>query len=157
MWRAPVLRHQVKSLPTGPEQDCTFNVDVQRSACEHFLDALPVNGYWTPLAKQSWKYSQQQQRGNIGRPLKRKWFTAANYLRCFASIIMGGLVEARDNAELFAGTTRGNFHRTGAEEVCGITINVYEQLMRFLHLVDNKHKKNPSTVTRSTSVLWFGL
>lgn len=141
VWHAPALRDQVKSLPTGPEQDCTFNVDVQRSACEHFLDALPVNGYWTPLAKQSWKYSQQQQRLETGRPLKRKWFTAANYLRCFATIIMGGLVEARDNAELFAGTTRGTFHRTGAEEVCGITLNVYEQLMRFLHLVDNKHKK----------------
>ena len=36
------------------------------------------------------------------RPVKKECFTAANHLRCYAVIIMAGLVEARDNPELFA-------------------------------------------------------
>ena len=59
---------------------------------------------------------------------------------------MTGLVEARDNPELFAGSTRcgGRFRRTGAATVCKIKLNVYQQLMRFKHMVNNIMKKSPS-------------
>ena len=32
----------------------------------------------------------------------------------------------------------GDFIRTGAEKVVGLTVNQYQQLIRYMHLVDNK-------------------
>ena len=148
--KSPAIRSDVVSLPTGPEQDPTFNIDTTRPAIELLLDALPVNKFWKPLARLSWLYAQQQHDPSVAnpRPVKKEWFTAANYLRCYAVIpvIMSGLVEARDNPELFAGSTRcgGRFRRTGAATVCKIKLNVYQQLMRFKHMVNNIMKKSPS-------------
>ena len=145
VWQAPAHRHEVRSLPTGPEQETTFNVDGNRESVDLLLDALPIHAFWKAvMARQSWTYAQQN-RNRSTRQLKKEWFTAANYLRCYAALLMGGMVEARDNPELFRGTTRGPFKRTGAEEVCGITINIFEQLMRFKHLVNNNDKKASSS------------
>ena len=144
VWRAPVHRHEVPSLSTGPEQETTFNVDGNRKPVDLLLDALPIHSFWRRVvAHQSWIYAQQN-RDKSTRQLKKEWFTAANYLRSYAVLLMSGVVEARDYPELFKGTTRGRFHRTGAEEVCGIKINVFEQLMRFKHFVNNRDKLSAS-------------
>ena len=34
VWRAPTRRHEVPSLPTGPDQELSFNVDYNRHAVD---------------------------------------------------------------------------------------------------------------------------
>ena len=75
------------------------------------------------------------------RRLKRDWFTAANYIRVFASMIMRGLVTCCSNSEFFRGVTFGKYSQTGAEHVLGLSLNKYEQLLRYMHLVGNNNKK----------------
>ena len=65
------------------------------------------------------------------------WFTAANYIRVFAAVLMRGLVNARDDPQFFSGIKQGKFERTGAEKVVGLSLNQYQQLLRYMHLVDN--------------------
>ena len=65
------------------------------------------------------------------------WFTAANYIRVFAAVLMKGLVNARDDPQFFSGIKQGKFERTGAEKVVGLSLNQYQQLLRYMQLVDN--------------------
>ena len=138
VWHAPERRDDVKSLDTGPEQECTFDVDPTRSATDLFFDALPVR-FFKSIARQSLKYAKAQQRdGKSSRHLDFSWFTAANYIRVFAAVLMRGLTNARNDPSFFSGLKEGEFIRTGAESVIGLTLNQYQQLIRYMHLVDNK-------------------
>ena len=99
------------------------------------------------LAKQSLKYARKQHSGSSNtRRLQPKWFTAANYLRVFAAVIMRGLLSSRSDPEFFDGieTCGGRYTQTGAKDVLGITLNQYQQLIRYMHLVDNAKKISPS-------------
>jgi len=142
IWEAPAKRDAVKSLPTGPEQDIYFHVDATRTPIDLFLEALPMNTFWKPLAKNSLAYARKQRADSKRiRYLNEKWFTPSNYMRLFAAVIMKGLVNAKDDPEFFTGMSRGNFSRTGAAEVVGLSINQYQQLLRYMHMVDNSKQK----------------
>ena len=140
VWTAPPKREDVRSMDTGPDQDCSFDIDVERSSISLLLDALPLS-FWKRLARQSLKYATANGafRRN-SRYCKREWFTAANYIRVFAAVLMRGLVHVRDDVEFFQGVTHGKYKQTGAEEVIGLSLNKYQQLLRFMHLVDNTKK-----------------
>ena len=43
------------------------------------------------------------------RYCKREWFTASNYVRVFAAMVMRGLVTCRFNVEFFRGVTHGKY------------------------------------------------
>ena len=127
-WTAPAKRDQVSSLHTGPEQEIYFHADGRRPGVELLLDALPVNKYWQPMVALSrvraaaWlKVNQEDPRST--RRLALNWFTAENYMRVFAAIIMKGLVNVVDDPELCNGFANGKFKRTGATEVVGLTPN----------------------------------
>ena len=146
-WFAPGKRDACPSRNIGPRRECTFEVDGNRTASDLLLDALPVRRYWIPLANQSWKYAEdksQTQTTPTSRPVKREWFTAANFLRVLACVIMRGLVNCRDDPEFFNGQDRGGYHTTGAKDVTGLSLLIYQQLLRYMHLVDNT-KKVPSS------------
>ena len=136
-WTAPAKRDQVPSLDTGPEQEIYFHVDGRRPGIELLLDALPVNKYWQPMATLSraraaaW-LKENEENPRSTRHLDLNWFTAGNYMRVFAAIIMKGLINVVDDPELFHGFANGNFKRTGATEVVGLTLNQYQQLLRFM-------------------------
>ena len=139
-WHAPARRTDVKSLETGPEQDCFFDVDVERDSADLLFDALPVRDFFGLLAAQSLAYAKSEARKNRTRRqrhLDLRWFTAANYIRVFAAVLMRGLVNARDDPDFFGGSKHGAFERVGAEKVVGLTLNQYQQLLRYMHLVDN--------------------
>ena len=144
-WTAPANRESVKSLPTGPEQGCHFDVDVSREAIALLLEALPIS-FFKRLSNQSLQYAKSKNAfdGNT-RFIKREWFTAANYIRLFAAVLMRGLVSARDDPAFFKGVKHGKYKQTGAEEVVGLTLNKYQQLLRYMHIVDNKRKRSPSS------------
>ena len=95
------------------------------------------------MAHHSLKYSQTN-RTSTTRRLKDEWFTASNYLRVFAAVIMRGLVNAKTDVDFFAGVERGAFKRTGAKKVVGLSLNQYQQLLRYMYLVDARQKKAPS-------------
>ena len=145
-WEAPANRDAVRSLDSGPEQDIYFHADAARTAIDLFLEALPLNTFWKPLAKNSLAYARIARADSTKtmRYLNEKWFTPSNYMRVFAAVIMKGLVNAKDDPEFFAGMSRGNFSRTGAAEVVGLTINQYQQLLRYMHIVDNGKQKGPT-------------
>ena len=136
----------MKSLATGPEKDIYFHVDASRTAIDLFLEALPMNTFWKPLAKNSLTYARLERANSTTtmRYLNENWFTPSNYMRVFAAVIMKGLVNAKDDPEFFAGMSRGNFSRTGAAEVVGLTLNQYQQLLRYMHLVHNNKQKGPT-------------
>ena len=133
---------QTRRLNTGPEQVCTFDVDTSLSPAELLFDALPIS-FWKKLARMSLKYAVSQGAfGSDNRHCKREWFTDSNYIRVFPSMLMRGLVTCRSNVECFRGVTFGKYSQTCAEKVLGISLNKYEQLLRYLHLVDNNDKKD---------------
>ena len=146
-WRAPSKREDVPTLDTGPEQDIVFVVDTTRAAEDLILEALPIDSFWEPVAKRSERYCREERAkaGNeaTARYVDYKWFTAANYIRLFAAVQMRGLVNARDDEEFFRGFKNGDFERTGAQQITDLTINIYQQLLRFMHLVDNKDQRGP--------------
>ena len=88
-WKAPAKREDVPSLETGPEQVCTFDVDITLSPVELLFDALPLS-FWKKLTKMSLKYAVDQGAFGAGgtRYCKREWFTASNYMRVFAAMRM---------------------------------------------------------------------
>ena len=78
--------------------------------------------------------------GQASRHLDFSWFTTANYIRVFAAVLMRGLMNAHNDPSIFSGIKEGEFIWTGAEKVIGLTLNQYQQLIRYMHLVvvDNK-------------------
>ena len=78
----------------------------------------------------------------------RRWdpsiVTVSNLIRCVCAVIMRGLTNCRDNPQHFRGvsvrTQHSEFKRTGAAEVCGISLFNFEQIMRFWHLVDSTER-----------------
>lgn len=145
VWIAPANRDQVISCESGPEQDIYFHVDGRRTAVDLFLDALPVDKFWVKLARNSLEYCKSKVAdGENTRHIDYKWFTGANYMRVFAAVIMRGLVNCRDDPDFFAGATEGLFSRSGAEEVVGLTLNQYQQLLRFMSIVPPGSGVGPS-------------
>ena len=47
------------------------------------------------------------------------------------------MVLTPDDPTFFAGETHGKYHRAGTEETTGLKLNVYQELLRFMHLADN--------------------
>ena len=111
-----------------------------------FLDALPLNAFWRDVVVRETRRYAQQNSATPGRgDGSRSWDeprmnTVANWLRVTAVIIMRGLVPASSDAKFFANEVHQcgdlRYVRPGAESVCKIDINTYEQLLRFFHLTD---------------------
>ena len=53
-------------------------------------------------------------------------------------------MQAKDDPEFFKTETHHKYVRTGAEEVCGLTLTQYQRLLRFMHLVDKRDQKRSS-------------
>ena len=120
-------------------------MDVTREAIALLFEALPVS-FFKRLANQSLQYVKSKKAsGNNTRFIKYEWFTPANYIRLFAAVLMRGLVNARDDPSFFKGTRYGKYKQTGAEEVVGLSLNKYQQLLRYMHLVDNRRKRSPAS------------
>ena len=99
------------------------------------------------MASQSLTYAKSEVRKNPTRRQRHldwRWFTAANYIRVFAAVLMRGLVNARDDPDFFGGIKHGPFESVGAEKVVGLTLNQYQQLLHYMHLVDNAKARAPS-------------
>ena len=87
-------------------------------------------------------YAREVTTGTTPRVYDDNLISAANYLRVIATVILRGLVLARDDETFFRGEDRGKYHRTGAEEVVGLTLYQYQQLLRYLHLVKTDDRPN---------------
>ena len=72
--------------------------------------------------------------------------TVSNYLRVIATVIMRGLVLAKNDQTFFQTETRGSYTRTGAKDVVGLTLFEYQQLVRYVHLA-RTDKRPPSDTT----------
>lgn len=134
VWTSPANREHCYSTATGLEQDFSFNVVVARKAVDFFFDALPLS-MWRKLARTSLAYAHaRREAGGEGtRAFHDSWFTASNYMRVFAAIIMRGLVKSKNDPDFFRDVVRGSFVRTGAEAVVGLSVNQYQQLLRYMH------------------------
>ena len=130
-WTCPANREHCYSTTTGLEQDYSFNVVVAMAGIELFLDALPLS-WWRHVVKCSLAYAKAKHVDGQSRPFQESWFTASNYMRLFAAIIMRGLVMSKDDPDFFEDSVRGNFVRTGATKVIGLTLNQYQQLLRYM-------------------------
>ena len=148
-WTAPAKRDSIPSLHTDlPEQKASFNIEPQGDLpfALMFLDALPLNAFWRDVVVRETRRYAEQNAATPGRAdNRRSWDeprmnTVANWLRVTAAIIMRGLVPASTDAKFFANETYEcgdkRYVRPGAQSVCGIDINTYEQLLRFMHLTD---------------------
>lgn len=149
-WTAPARRDSIPSLHTdAPDQEPTFNIEPTGSEpfALMFLDALPLEAYWqNVVVRETGRYADLNEATPGRADGQRSWEnarinTVSNWLRAVASVIMRGLVPATSDAKFFANETHvsGNnrYSRPGAQKVCGIHINTYEQLMRYQHLVDS--------------------
>ena len=146
-WTAPANREDCASSDTGAEQDCVFNVMLARKVTDLFFEALPLT-FWRELARTSLQYAKlkfasEVEKSRKPRAFKESWFTASNYIRVFAAIIMRGLVSSRDDPDFFNDVVKGEFVRTGAQKVIGITINQYQQLLRFMHFRGTEARPAP--------------
>ena len=124
-------------------------MDVERDSADLLYDVLPVRDFFQLLTARSLTYAKSEVRKNQTtrrqRHLDWSWFTAANYIRVFVAVLMRVLVvNARDDPEFFADSKHGPFERVGAEKVVGLTLNQYQQLLRYMHLVDNAKARAPS-------------
>ena len=72
--------------------------------------------FWKRIARQSHIYARTFT-GNGSRFIKQEWFTAGNYLRLFAAVLIRGVVSDRDDPEFFRGVRRDKYEQTGAETV----------------------------------------
>ena len=108
------------------------------------LDALPLIAFWKNiLVAESIRYGKVKatKMSDKSRGFDPKLFTVANFLRLLACVILKGLIKAKDDPTLFRTERRPGYVRTGAEEITGLTLWQYQQLLRFMHLVDNRKKK----------------
>lgn len=149
-WTSPAKRDSIPSLHTDlPQQEPSFNIEPNGDLpfALMFLDALPLNSFWRDVVKRETRRYAEQNQATPGRADRRrswdepKMNTVANWLRVTAAIIMRGLVSASSDSKFFADETYivgdKRYDRPGAQSVCGIDINTYEQLLRFFHLADS--------------------
>ena len=148
VWKVPAVRDSVISEDTGLHVKPQFEIRAGDKWLPIFFDALPKIGFFKKvLVTESLRYyAEVSQTAEAGaRRADKTLFTVANFLRLFAVIIMRGLVQAKDDPSFFKTFSRGNYVRTGAEEVCGLSLINYQQLLRFMHLVDNSKQTRASS------------
>ena len=111
-----------------------------------YLDAFPLS-YWEEMAEQTKLYARQQGAEDYtgrGRRWRPEICTASNMLRLVAAALLRGLTNCNDNKEFFRGIAHRSqsteFRRTGAADFIGMSLYDYEQLLRYLHLVDNTNR-----------------
>ena len=65
-------------------------------------------------------------------------------IRMHVGVILRGLINSAGDAHAFANKTRinGRYRQTGLEELCDISLNLFQQLLRYLHLRDNGTRPN---------------
>jgi len=144
VWRSPADRGSVPPGRATPEQKAQFHVRVhgERPFASLFLEALPVATFWREVASQSRTYAEASRREST-TPSQRGWdaskCTVANYLRLVSAVIMRGLCNTSSDQEFFASTGRcgGRYVQPSAAHVCKLSLNLYQQLLRYMHLVDN--------------------
>ena len=143
-WTAPRCRASIPSANTGPDQHAQFEPKVEDGYFANlFFDALPIFLFWTQVvtkfSRLYWSQSSSATSPSRGRNSGvSKLFNPANFIRMIAVVIMRGMVRCPDEPTFFHETTFGPFSRSGAEQVSGLTLNQYQQLMRYLHLCDNQ-------------------
>ena len=146
VWKSPSKRDSVKSENIGLDTKPEFEIKAGDAFLPILLDALPRKAFFAKmLVRESVRYMQgaKELLSPRARPINASLFTVSNFLRLFAVVIMRGLVNAPDDPTFFKTQTHYKYIRTGAEEVCGLTLNQYQQLLRYMHLVDNKNKARP--------------
>ena len=140
VWTVPVHRDSVESEDTGLRVHPRFEMRAGDKWLPILFDALPKIAFFEKvLVKESLRYARASQTESTARRVDESLFTVGNFLRLFAVVIMRGLVQAKDDPSFFKTETRFNYVRTGAEEVCGLTLIQYQPLLRFMHLVDNEN------------------
>ena len=147
VWKAPSKRASVKSESTGLDVEPEFEIKAGAQFLPIFLDALPRTGFFKNiLVKESKRYAREstQVMSPHARRVDMSLFTVGNFMRLFACVIMRGLVQAKDDRDFFKTESHHKYVRTGGEEVCGLTLTQYQQLLRFMHLVDNRNQTRPS-------------
>ena len=146
-WHSPRDRTTVRDVTNCPDQAPRFNarLEGERPYLRLFLQALPIEAFWKRVVvNEAQRYVEQQMNDPRARANQRAWdpeqCTVANYLRCVAAVIQRGLENCADDAEFFASQRNDRQYRQGFFETSGLRLNLYQQLMRFLHLVNNDDK-----------------
>ena len=143
VWKSPIRRDSVKSESIGLDTKPEFEIKAGDAFLQIFFDALPRKAFFSKmLVRESVRYmnAAKEMLSPQARKINEKLFTVSNFLRLFAVVIMRGLVNAPDDPTFFRTQTHYKYIRTGAEEVCGLTLTQYQQLLRYIHLVDNRNK-----------------
>ena len=147
VWKAPVERDSVACESIGLQVEPEFETKAGNKFLQLFLDVLPRLAFFrNVLVRESLRYARaaSQDFSPHARRLDEDLFTVPNFLRLFAVVIMRGLVQTKDDPTFFKTETHHKFVRTGAKDVCGLSLIQYQQLLRFMHLVDNDNKTRPS-------------
>ena len=87
----------------------------------------------------------QETSGSTPRAFDPDLITAGNYLRLVAAVIMCGLVLCRNDETFFKGESREGYIHTGAKDITGLTLYQYQQLLRYLHLVNSATRPGPES------------
>ena len=150
-WHSPRDRTSVADVTNCPEQSPRFNATLEgeRPYLRLFLQGLPLRSFWQRIVvREILRYAEQEMSQPGGAtPTQRTWdpekCTVANLLRCVAGVIQRGLENCADDPEFFESQRRGRQYRQGFTETSGLRLNLYQQLMRMLHLVNNHDKPDP--------------
>ena len=150
-WTGPRDRTTIPDVTNCPDQPPRFNARLEgdRPFLRLFLQALPITQFWhRVVVAESLRYAQQNTSAS-NSTTQRSWdpdkCTVANYLRVVASVIQRGLENCADAAEFFASQTKGRQTRQGFFETSGMSLNLYQQLVRFMHLVNSADKEDSTS------------
>ena len=142
VWTSDPDRTSLPVLHPQPDRPETFHVtpDGPTPFATLLLDALPFE-FWQETCDQTKSYARKKGAGAEGRRWDEAWVTISFLLRVVAAVIMRGLCPSTNTQNFF----HGEFHksgdctysRTGARDFLGLPLVVYEQLLRYLHLVDS--------------------
>ena len=146
VWKAHKKRGSVSSLDVGLDTRPEFEIKAGDKFLDLLFDALPRRAFFRDiLVRESKRYaaSKTEDFSPQARAIPPKLITVANFLRLFACVILRGLVRSKDDATFFRTERHKGYVRTGAEEMTGLTMTQYQQLLRFMHLVDNEKKTRP--------------
>ena len=150
-WTSPSDRTTIPDVTNCPDQAPRFNARLEglRPFLRLFLQALPLTQFWRRVVvAETLRYAEENTSAS-DTPTQRNWdpnkCTVANYLRVVASVIQRGLENCADDAEFFASQTRGRQTRSGFFETSGMNLNLYQQLVRFMHLVNSADKEDSTS------------
>lgn len=147
-WKSPPGRGELHATDTGPQQRCHFHVKPTGDTpfSDLFMRALPLR-FWNSVCEETRRYAATCM-ADTNTPTTRTWVaeqcTPSNMIRMHVGVILRGLINSAGDAYAFANETRMNdrYRRTGLEELCGISLNLFQQLLRYLHLRDNGTRPN---------------